>query len=168
MGGRIARTDPQYGHIYDHFAIEYEYPNGAKVSSMCRQIDGTYLRIGEHVVGTKGTAIPESRIMEYGQKTPVFRFQIPDVADPNDINPYVLEHRDLIKSIRAGKPLNEAKQAAESSLTAIMGRMAAYTGQAVRFDVALKAPIDLFPKELRFGDLPVPPVSIPGPQQRQA
>jgi hypothetical protein len=107
--------------------------------------------------------------MEYGKRAPVFRHQVPDVEDPNEINPYVLEHRDLINSIRAGKPLNEAKQAAESSLTAIMGRMAAYTGQLVTFDAALKSPLDLFPKELKFGDLPVPPVEIPGRQPpRQA
>jgi myo-inositol 2-dehydrogenase/D-chiro-inositol 1-dehydrogenase len=164
MGGRAARTDPQYGHIYDHFAVEYEYPNGARVTSMCRQTDGTYRKIGEHVVGTKGTAIPETRIVEYGKKVPAFRYELPDVEDPNEINPYVLEHRDLIKSIRAGKPLNEAKQAAESSLTAIMGRMAAYTGQLVTFDAALKSPLDLFPKELKFGDLPVPAVAVPGKQ----
>src|SRR5688500_6342096 len=168
MGGRVSRTDPQYGHIYDHFAVEYEYPNGARVTSMCRQIDGTYRRIGEHVVGTKGTAIPESRIMEYGKKAPVYRYDLPDVEDPNEINPYVLEHRDLIKSIRAGKPLNEAKQAAESALTAIMGRMAAYTGQAITFDAALKSPLDLMPKELKFGDLPVPPPAVPGRQPAPA
>ena len=169
MGGRVARVHPQYGHIYDHFAVEYEYPNGAKVTSMCRQIDGTYKRIGEHVVGTKGTAIPENRIMEYGKKAPAYRYQAPEVEDEqiDQLNPYVIEHKDLIKSIRDGKPLNEAKTAAESSLTAIMGRMAAYTGQAITWDAAMKSPIDLFPKELKFGDLPVPPVAVPGPQQRQ-
>jgi len=78
-------------------------------------------------------------------------------------NPYVQEHTDLIESIRAGKPLNEAKQVAESTLTAIMGRMSAYTGKAVTWDKALNSKEDLFPSRLGWDvALETPAVAVPG------
>ncbi|NLC56572.1 MAG: Gfo/Idh/MocA family oxidoreductase, partial [Armatimonadetes bacterium] len=127
MGGRQSRTDPAFGHIYDHFTVEYEYPNGARVMSMCRQIDGCANRVDEFVIGTKGTAHPSGSIR--GETAWSFRER------GND--PYVQELTDLIVSIRDGQPLNEGQQVAESTLTAIMGRMSAYTGQEVTWDQAL-------------------------------
>jgi hypothetical protein len=154
MGGRQARTDPAYGHIYDHFAIEYEYPKGARVASYCRQIDGTDARVSEFVEGTKGTSTPANAIQ--GEST--YRFKKTGAPGP-----YEQEHIDLINSIRAGKPLNEAKRIAESTLTAIMGRMSAYSGKLVTWEQAMNSQLDTFPKgELAFGDIPVPPVPIPG------
>jgi predicted dehydrogenase len=152
MGGRQARTGPEYGNIYDHFTIEYEYPNGVRVLSMCRQQDGTATRIGEHVVGTKGTSNPANSIRGASR----YRFE------GQQTNPYVQEHADLIASIRAGKPLNEGKQIAESTLTAIMGRMSTYTGHEVTWEQALNSKLDLMPATLAFGPLPVPPVPVPG------
>ena len=72
------------------------------------------------------------------------------------------EHTDLIASIRAGKPLNELKNVAESTLTAIMGRMSAYTGKAVTWEQALKSKETWAPKQMAFGKVPVPPVPMPG------
>src|SRR2546421_235869 len=160
VGGRMVRTEPLYGHIYDFFSVQYEYPNGAKTQCMCRQIDGTYGRIGEEVVGTKGKAIPEKGITEGPNK---WKF------DPGEksVNPYEQEHKDLVESIRAGKPLNEGKQTAESALTAIMGRMSAYTGKVVTFKAAMDSSLDLFPKKLEFGPMPVPPVALPGKEEAQ-
>jgi predicted dehydrogenase len=153
MGGRQARVDPVFGHIYDHFTIDYEYPNGVHVLSMCRQIDGTAGRVEEHIVGTKGRANPGGSIR--GENP--FRFEGPNP------NPYVQEHADLIASIRAGQPLNEGRQVAESTLTAILGRMSAYTGQEVSWDWALnESQLDLRPPKYEMGELPVPPVAIPG------
>lgn len=152
MGGRQVRTDPAYGHIFDHFAVEYEYPNGVRIQSMCRQIDGTASRVSENLVGTKGTSNASNIIS--GEKR--FRF------DGDNPNPYVLEHTDLIASIRAGKPLNEGKQVAESTLTAIMGRLSAYTGQEITWEQALNLPMSTMPEKLDFGSLPVPAVAIPG------
>ena len=77
-------------------------------------------------------------------------------------NPYEQEHIDMIESIRAGKPLNELKTVAESTLTAIMGRMSTYTGKAVTWDEALNSKEVLIPSTLAFGPLPVPPVATPG------
>jgi hypothetical protein len=78
------------------------------------------------------------------------------------VSPYVQEHTDLIASIRAGKPINELKQVAESTLSAILGREAAYTGKEITWDEILNADQDLTPPQLAYGPLPVPPVPMPG------
>jgi myo-inositol 2-dehydrogenase / D-chiro-inositol 1-dehydrogenase len=157
VGGRIQRTDPIYGHIYDHFAVDFEYPSGARVMSMCRQIVGTRSRIGEHFIGTKGTSDASSRIA--GATT--WMYEKPQ----KPVSPYVQEHTDLIASIRGGKPLNELKTVAESTLTAIMGREAAYTGQELTWDEVLNAKLDLMPPDVAFGPMEVPPIPIPGQTQ---
>ena len=153
MGGRQVRTAPEYGNIFDHFAVEFEYPNGVRVASQCRQIKGCADRVEEKIVGTKGAAFG------YGE-----------ISGPNawkfeaeEANPYVIEHADLIASIRAGKPLNEGKRVAESTLCAIMGRMSAYTGRALSWDWAMNSSkLDLFPAKLEFGPHPVDAVAVPG------
>ena len=154
VGGRQRRTDPAYGHIFDHFAVEFEYPNGARLRGMCRQQDGTASRVGERFVGTRGTSDGHSVIE--GAASWSWDPQAPKV------NPYVQEHADLVASIRAGRPLNEGRQVAESTLTAIMGREAAYTGQQVTWDELLNCPLDLVPTDVQFGPMPVPPVAMPG------
>lgn len=152
MGGRQVRTDPAYGHIFDHFTVEYEYPGGVRMMSMCRQSDGCSNNVSERVVGTKGSSNCCGLIQ--GENAWKFEGDVP--------SPYVQEHTDLINSIRAGKPLNEAKQIAESSLTAIMGRMSAYTGQEITWEQALNSEENLYPENLQFGELPVAPVATPG------
>jgi predicted dehydrogenase len=150
VGGRQWRTAAEFGHIYDHFAVEFEYPGGERVQSMCRQIDGTAPFVGERFQGTKGTTDAARRS------------RAPLKAETVAPNPYVQEHVDLIASIRAGKPLNEGQQVAESTLTAIMGREAAYTGQVIAWDELLASTQDLTPPPLEFGPLAVPPVAMPG------
>jgi predicted dehydrogenase len=153
MGGRAARTAPEYGNIFDHFAVEFEYPNGVRVMSMCRQTQGAAERVEERLVGTKGSAFGFGEI-----KGPV-----PWKFEGNEPNPYVQEHADLIASIRGGKPLNEGRQVAESTLCAIMGRMSAYTGRALSWDWVLSSSqLDLSPKKYDFGPNPVDPVAVPG------
>lgn len=78
------------------------------------------------------------------------------------MSPYVQEHTNLIASIRAGRPINELKTVAESTLTAILGREAAYTGQELTWDDVLDAQMDLMPPQVEFGPLAVPPVPMPG------
>lgn len=152
VGGRQVRTDPSYGHIFDHFAIEFEYPNGARIFSMCRQQEGTPSRVGEHLVGTKGTSDGHSKIEGETDWT----------YEGEDVNPYVQEHADLIASIRDGEPLNEGQRVAESVLTAIMGREAAYTGQEVTWEDVLNAELSLVPDSFEFGSMPFPEVAAPG------
>jgi len=155
MGGRQVRTSPAYGHIFDHFAIDYEYPNDVHVASYSRQIEGTDGDVSEAVLGTNGSWHSKNgyHFTLSGHKS---RLRV------EEINPYVQEHIDLIKSIRTGKPLNELKTVAESTLTAIMGRMSAYTGKVVTWEEALNSKQNLFPEKLEFGSLPVPPVAVPG------
>lgn len=153
MGGRQSRTGAEHGHIYDHFAIELTYPGGRRVTSFSRQIAGSDGRVGESLVGTEGTANPSGRID--GPRP--YRYRSRDAA-----NPYVQEHSDLIASIRAGDPLNEGQQIADSTLTAIMGRMSAYTGKVVTREFALSSQLQLLPSKLDFGSLTVPPVAVPG------
>ena len=152
MGGRQVRTDPAYGHVFDHFAIEYEYATGAKLVSMCRQIDGTASRVSEHIVGSKGSTNANTSIK--GEK--------PWRWEGDRPNPYVVEHTHLIEAIRGGRVLNEAVRVAESTMTAIMGRMTAYTGQEVTWEQAMASQESLMPEKMEFGPLPVAPIPMPG------
>jgi myo-inositol 2-dehydrogenase / D-chiro-inositol 1-dehydrogenase len=153
MGGRQVRTAPEYGNIFDHFAVEFEYPNGVRVASQCRQIKGCADRVEEKIVGTKGHAFG------YGEISGPNAWKF----EADEANPYVVEHTDLIASIRSAKPLNEGKRIANSTMCAIMGRMSAYTGRAISWEWAMNASkLDLFPKTLEFGPNPVDPVAVPG------
>jgi predicted dehydrogenase len=153
MGGRSQRTGPEFGHIYDHFSVEYEYPNEVRVQSLCRQNADTYSRVGEHVVGSKGNSDCHSRITGENKHR----------QRDEDASPYVQEHAHLIAAILANEPINEAKQIAESTMTAVIGRMAAYTGQEVEWDWAMtQSKEDLLPNPLQFGPLPTPEIAIPG------
>jgi predicted dehydrogenase len=155
MGGRQARTEPQYGNIYDHFAVEYEYPNGARILSMCRQTAGAAENVSERVVGTAGFSYTDS---SDGYIKGAKAFEAKESP-----NPYVQEHADVVASIKAGKPLNEGRQVAESCLTAIMGRMSAYTGRALSWDWVMNASkLDMSPPYLELRELPPLEVAIPG------
>ena len=158
MGGRQVRTGPEFGNIYDHFTIEYEYPGGIRVMSMCSQIEGSTPRVGERVVCTKG-AIFTTRASGFIDNTKGQR--IYNYDDPIHSGE-VAQYANLIKSIRQGNPINECKRLAESTMTVIMGRMSAYTGRAMKWDWAIKSKLDLSPEKYELGDLPVRPVSMPG------
>ena len=153
MGGRQVRTDKAYGHIFDHFAIDYEYPDGSHSLSMCRQIDNCANSVSEAIVGTKGSAQLD-------------KYEIAGASawkgDKDPISPYVQEHIDLIRIIRAGQKINELQTVAESTLTAIMGRMSAYSGKAVTWDEALNSAEALVPSTLQLGPIPTPAVPMPG------
>jgi myo-inositol 2-dehydrogenase/D-chiro-inositol 1-dehydrogenase len=154
-GGRQVRVAPEFGHIYDHFAIVYEYPDETFATMMCRQQNGTDKKVANEFTGTTGTAYVLPDYVIKGANPWKY-----EVAEPNDM--YMQEHRDLIASIRAGKPYNELKSVAESSLTAIMGRMSAYTGKTITWEQALEAPESLMPETLTWGPMPMPPVPMPG------
>jgi predicted dehydrogenase len=156
MGGRQVRTDAKYGNIFDHFAIEYEYPDGRQALSFCRQQDGTDGRVEETIFGTSGsmTTRPGYAVIGDGSS---WRFS------GNNGNPYVHEHVDLLASVRGDGPyLNEGVRVAHSTLTAIMGRMSAYTGKRVTWEQAMNSTLDLSPSHYAFGDLAVRPVPEPG------
>ena len=159
VGGRASRVQPVYGHIYDHFAVDYEYPNGVHIMSMARQIQGARGRNGEWFQGTKGKVFTSEGGQPRVEGTNGWEWQRPE----GFVQPMQQEHNDLIASIKAGKPRNDLKRIAESTLTAIMGRMAAYTGLPVTWEQALNSKEDTFPKDLTWDmKLPVPPVPHPG------
>jgi myo-inositol 2-dehydrogenase/D-chiro-inositol 1-dehydrogenase len=153
-GGRQVRTAPEYGHIYDHFAVVYEYDNGVFCTAMCRQQNGTDKKVANEFTGTKGSALVLPNYVINGPNP--WKYE----GEPNDM--YVQEHTDLIASIRAGKPLNELKPVAESSLTAVMGRMSAYSGKTITWEQAMNSPESLMPETLTWGPMPVPAVPQPG------
>ncbi len=155
MGGRQVRTGPEFGNIFDHFAIDYEYPNGVHVMSQCRQIQGCDRNISEAVTGARGTWMSQGYTIT-GDRA--WRF-----PRGQDNEPYEAEHVALYQSIRNGRPINDLKNVAESTLTAIMGRMSAYTGKTVTWDQALNSQQRLMPENLAWDmSLPVAPVAVPG------
>jgi len=153
MGGRQVRTDKAYGHIFDHFAVDYEYPDGTHMLSMCRQIDNCANSVSEALVGTKGTA-------------QVDKYEIAGATswkgDKDPISPYVQEHIDLIKAIRGGVHVNELPHTVDSTMTAIMGRMSAYSGKAITWDEAMASTESLVPASPQLGPIATPPVPMPG------
>jgi predicted dehydrogenase len=155
LGGRQARPNQNYGHVYDHFAVEYEYDNGVRLFSQCRQMNGCDSKVEEAVVGSKGFSNCRDWIRA-SNKDLLWRFR------EQDVNAYQREHEDLIQSIRAGTPLNEAKAVAESTLTGIMGRESAYSGRVIEWDQVLNAQTRLGPEKYELGTLPFPEVAIPG------
>jgi predicted dehydrogenase len=153
LGGRQVRTDPAYGHVFDHFAVEYEYDNQVKMHSYCRQQDGTAARVFEMIFGSKARSNGSGNI--WGSVNWRYEGDRP--------NPYMLEHKHLLESIKEGKPINEGVQVAEATLTAIMGRAAAYSGQEVTWDQMMKLETDLVPKNLNWDmKLTVDAVPTPG------
>jgi myo-inositol 2-dehydrogenase / D-chiro-inositol 1-dehydrogenase len=164
VGGRAARVEPEFGHVYDHFAIDFEYPNGVHIMSMSRQIQGARGRNGEWFQGSRGRshtsengpwAVTGANAWEWHR------------ADDFVIH-MVQEHADLITSIRAGRPINDLRRMAESNLTALMGREAAYTGGIIEYDALLAAEQDIAPgplADIAYGALAVPPVPVPGRTQ---
>jgi predicted dehydrogenase len=155
MGYRVPR-DKAYGPIFNFFAVDYEYPKGVHALSMCRQISRCANEVAEYLVGSKGMCTVSD--YDINGKRLFSRKEL-----DKHINPYVQEHTDLIESVRSGKSLNELKQVAESTLTAIMGRMSAYTGQKVEWDQALNSKEDLMPLNLTWDmSLPEPAIPIPG------
>jgi hypothetical protein len=127
---------------------------------MCRQTNGCHEIVAERIVGTEGKSYTDGSTGSIeGQKPYKYEGESP--------NPYVQEHADLIASIREGRPLNEGKRIAESTMTAIMGRMSAYTGRALKWDWAMNASkLDLSPPEYSFDiELGVRPVAVPGKTQ---
>ncbi|MCU0917835.1 MAG: Gfo/Idh/MocA family oxidoreductase [Planctomycetes bacterium] len=121
FGGRARR---QGGNQYDFFSVDLDYGDDVIVHSMCRQVKGCYTQISEQFIGTEGSTWGDGKLV--GKQVAVPEFE-------EKGGPYVQEHRDLIRSIREGKPLNEARSLAEATLVAIMGRISAYTGQIVRW-----------------------------------
>jgi hypothetical protein len=158
LGGRQVRTGPEFGHIFDHHSVVYEFANGARVFSNCRQQVGCKGDICNYVFGTKGNAIVSEKELSF---TPHREGKW--LYQGKHKNMYQQEHDELFAGIRAGQPLNNGEYMCKSTLMAIMGRMATYSGQVVTWEQALKSTQDLSPPKYDWDvKLAVPPVAIPG------
>ena len=154
-GGR--QIPAKGGNIFDHFEVNYLYPNNVRAFVACRQMEGCYNENSDYILGTKGSATigrgPLPRIE--GEKKWTFQGTKYDM--------YQAEHDALFASIRQGKPLNNGVRMVTSTMLAIMGRMAAYTGQQVTWDQAMNSQERLGPDKVEWNmSLPVAPMSLPG------
>jgi predicted dehydrogenase len=155
-GGRQVRTAEDFGNVFDHHAVVYEYKNGVKLFAYCRQQDGTDKDVSDYVLGTQGTC----EVMKH-RITGKNKWQdVKEKGFKDDM--YQNEHNELFASIRAGKPINNGDYMAKSTLLAIMGRMATYSGQVINWEMALNCQEDLTPAKYEFGELPVALVARPG------
>jgi predicted dehydrogenase len=159
LGGRQVRTGPEYGNIFDHHSVVYEYKNGTKLFSNCRQQPGCASEVADHLWGTKGVCDIDALRSIFVVRNDK-RWKYEPKGNPPDM--YQSEHNELIASIRAGKPINDGEWMTKSTLLAIMGRMATYTGQVITWERALNSKEDLSPPKYEFGDLPIRPVATPG------
>jgi myo-inositol 2-dehydrogenase/D-chiro-inositol 1-dehydrogenase len=160
IGGRQVRTEPQFGHIYDHFGVVYDYDNDVRAFHFCRQQANTAADNSDHVWGSDGVGhIVRAYTGPFVIKGKTnWRHREEKMRDM-----YQIEHDELFASIRSGKPINDGELMARSTLVAIMGRMAAYTGQVVTWEDALNSKENLFPEKLAWdAPISVPPVAIPG------
>ncbi|MFN8006209.1 MAG: Gfo/Idh/MocA family oxidoreductase [Terriglobia bacterium] len=158
LGGRQVRNTPAFGHIYDHFSVTYEYANGARGFHHCRQQEGCANQIADFYQGSKGSCeIDAVRRIHMIQGTNPWKYEGPDN------NMYQTEHDELFASIRKGEPINNGVWMANSTLMAILGREAAYTGQSISWDQIMNSQQDLSPPTYAWDAvLPIPQVAMPG------
>jgi predicted dehydrogenase len=157
-GGRAVRTGTEYGHIYDHFAVTYEYADGVRVFSNTRQQVGCKNDITVYAFGASGRAV----ISERGGNNMAITSPKAWSAPGKDNDFYQTEHDELFASIRKGKPINNGEYMSKSTLMAIMARMAAYTGQEITWQQAMESKEDLSPARYEWGKMPMPEVARPG------
>jgi predicted dehydrogenase len=157
-GGRSKRTGPEYGNVYDHFNTVYEWGDGCKGFSSCRQMNGTKTEVSDYVFGSKGVADIQGHRTDGAFGKWRWRDDGPD-------DMYQNEHDALFRSIRANEPIHDGDFMCESTLMALMGRLSAYTGQEVTREAALNSAEDLSPPALAWGDVETRPVAVPGVKQ---
>lgn len=158
-GGRQVRTDKKYGNIFDHFAVEFEYEDGAKGYHFTRQQSQTSHKNSVEVFGSEGTAI-----VHIGRRY--------DITGKNKWsyegernNMFQTEHDELFASIRKGEPINNGEWMATSTMLAIWARMVGYTGQTISWEQAFNSKevlgpsIDQYHWDLNW---PTPPIAVPG------
>ncbi len=164
FGSRIRRVT---GDQYDNFSVDYTFENGIHVHSMCRQINGCVNNVSERIQGSKGSTNCRNTVLDLAGNE-VWKYQYPLDKDgkPTEnvsVDPYVQEHIDLVTSIRTGKPFNELENTAISTLTAIMGRISAYTGKETSYEEMMNSDLKLGPKVFVFGPVDIPKeVPLPG------
>lgn len=156
MGGLQSRTAAERGQIFDHHAVVYEYADGVKHFHFCRQQNGTARDVSVHIHGTRGSCHVETGTITDLSGRVTWR------CEERANVMHQAEHDELFASIRAGRPLNDGEFMSLSTMQAILGRMASYTGQRVTWEQALESQEDLTPPHYAWGPLPQTPVALPG------
>jgi len=152
QGGRLVRRGKEHGEIFDHHFVEFEYANGGRVLSQCRHMPETMNRVTEGFHGSNGTA-PKPGVIVSNTGATLF-----DHDHEADANPYQVEHDELFKTVAAGDFRHaDAELGATATMTAIMGRMATYSGQEIEWEQALASDLQLVPDT--FGWDVTPPVT---------
>jgi predicted dehydrogenase len=188
MGGRMQRVDKKFGQIYDHHYVEYTYANGVRVNSQCRHQSGVYNAVREEFTGTKGKVYLVNSGACYAvnhKGETIWKYRPTGGEDPSaeagkarknrrssDPDPYQTEHDILQAAVRDNTPKNDAYYGAESTMTAIMGRMATYSGKEIKWDAALNSKVQHMPAIVTAETEPPAkptadggyPIAIPGTQ----
>ena len=153
QGGRLVRTGKDHGQIYDHHFVEFEYEDGSRVLSQCRHMPECMNRVSEGFHGTKGTAPKPGELYSASGET-IYKHR-----EKNDPNPYQVEHDELFAAITAGEyKYADAENGAVATMSAILGRMATYSGKEITWDEALNSTLSLMPDRYAFdADPPVMP-----------
>lgn len=145
MGGRQVRTGKEYGEIYDHHYVEFQYADGSIMNSQCRHIKGTYAKVDEYLVGTKGAVkCGDAQISSNGKVLYQYNKKLEN-------NPYQTEHDELFAAIAKGEyKFANAENGAKATMTAVMGRMATYSGQIIEWDKVLDSGISIMPTKFAW------------------
>ena len=150
MGGRQTRTGKEYGQIYDHHYVEFQYGNGVILNSQCRHQKGTMSKVDELLIGTKGRVYCDAARIVDNKGSVIYQF---DKKMENQ--PYQNEHDELFEAIAKGEyKFWDAERGARSTMTSILGRMATYSGQNVEWDKAINSGINIMPTEYAFNATP--------------
>ncbi len=155
-GGRVQRTEEKFGNVYDHFNTVYEWKSGIKGFSSCRQWYGSATDVSDWVFGTKGKCNIQEHEIQGDKK---WRYRGKD-GEADDM--YTNEHIELFKAIREGRVIDNTDYMCNSTLMAIMGRMAAYTGQVITWEQAMNSQEDLSLKSYAWGAAPKCEIAVPG------
>lgn len=157
FGGRQVRTDSIYLNVWDHISVEYEFPSGARITHLGSQADGLAHRNDLRFQGDAGD------MMMSFSRAEVSGANAKEFPGSKTVKPPVQQYADALNSLREGSAINEGRQIADSTMTAILGRLAAYSGRAVSWSWAMNASQeDLTPAEWTWGDLPLAAPAVPG------
>lgn len=151
MGGRQVRTGKDHGEIFDHHFVEFTYASGAVISSQCRHQPNCMNRVDEVFQGTKGSIELGKAVITDLEGNETYTYPRRSDQDPN---PYQVEHDRLFASIRNNEVISDAENGAKSTLTAILGRMATYTGQQITMEEALHSKLKLVPDSMNWETRP--------------